>query len=137
MFCRKFKRDLGSLLEVFRFIDEFMSAHSFDPAITADIRLAVDELFSNMVKYQSGTAEEISITLDKQDTSIVVRLTDHGVEPFDILEVPEPDLDASLDRRSTQGLGIYLTRKCMDDVEYEYEEKGRKSIITLVKNLEG
>ena len=136
MHRRQFKRDLGSLLEVFRFIDDFITSHDITPSVTQHIRLAVDELFTNMVRFQAAPSDEMSISLDEMGDRIVVRMTYEGVEPFDMTQVPEPDFNAPLERRDEGGLGIYLCRKVMDDVRYEYEKGGRTSTVTLVKKLE-
>ncbi|MGB2958928.1 MAG: ATP-binding protein [Bacteroidota bacterium] len=136
MHHRKFKRDLGSLLEVFRFIDQFVTEHDITPSVTLHVRLAVDELFTNMVKFQPATSDVMSISLDQKGDRIIVRMTYQGVEPFDITQVPEPGFDVPLERRDERGLGIYLCRKVMDDVSYEYENQGKTVTITLVKTLE-
>lgn len=133
---RQFKRDLGSLLEVFRFIDDFITSHDIAPSVTQHVRLAVDELFTNLVRFQPGSSEEMSISMDAEGDRVIVRMTTQGVEPFDITQVPEPDFDAPLERRDERGLGVYLCRKVMDDVRYEYENQGRTSTVTLVKKFE-
>jgi anti-sigma regulatory factor (Ser/Thr protein kinase) len=133
---RQFKRDLGSLLEVFRFIDEFITSNEITPSVTTHVRLAVDELFTNMVKFQAGHTDEMSISLNEEADRIIVQMCYQGLEPFDITRLPDPDFDAPLERRDGGGLGIYLCKRVMDDVRYEYEKKDRTSTITLVKKFE-
>jgi len=127
---------MGSLLEVFRFIDKFVTEHDITPSVTLHVRLAVDELFTNMVKFQPATSDVISISLDEKGDRIIVRMTCQGVEPFDVTQVPDPGFHLPLEQRGEGGLGIYLCKKVMDDVSYEYENQGRTGTITLVKNLE-
>ena len=113
-----------------------VSSNEITPSVTTYVRLAVDELFTNMARLQPSSTDEMSISLDKEEGRIIVRMSYHGVEPFDITRLPDPDLDAPLERRDEGGLGVYLCKRVMDDVRYEYENQNGISTITLVRNLE-
>ncbi len=130
---KKFKRDLRSLEKVFDFIDNFIAKQGIDHSIKNAVYLAIDELFTNMVRYHPKNRNDISLALKKEKNKVIIRLIDRDVEPFDITKSKDPNIQASLDERSPGGLGIYLTKNVVDNIQYEYRD--RTSIITLTKNL--
>jgi serine/threonine-protein kinase RsbW len=130
---KKFQRDLRSLEKIFDFIDDFIAKQRIDHTVKDAVYLAVDELFTNMIRYHPQNKNDISLTLEKEKNKLIIRLIDREVEPFDITELEDPDLKGSLQERRPGGLGIYLTKNVVDAVQYEY--RNRTSIITLTKNL--
>ena len=62
----------------------------------------------------------------------VITFTDGGI-PFNPLQKEDPDVTLSAEERKIGGLGIYMTKKSMDNVRYEYRDG--KNILTLVKNI--
>jgi anti-sigma regulatory factor (Ser/Thr protein kinase) len=98
------------------------------------VDFALEEIFTNMVKYNPDGKHDVSINLDKLGDRLRITLTDFDVEPFDVSKAEEPRIDVPLEERDVGGLGLHLTRKMMDDVDYEYVD--RRSIITLTKMLE-
>lgn len=130
---KNFRRDLGSLQKAFSFVDEFAETENIDDAVKRSVYLAVDELFTNMVKYHPANPNEITIVLERAADEMTVTLVDRDVEPFDITEAKDPDLPGSLDERKPGGLGIYLTKNVVDNIKYEYRD--RTSIITFTKRV--
>ena len=130
---RKIKRHLDSLVEVFDFIDQFATRENIDDDTTGVVCLAVEELFTNMIKYEGANSNDISMELRVDGEAVIVQLVDHDVEPFDMTKRPAPDLGASLKDRKPGGLEIFLTQKLVDDMRYQYVD--RTSIITLKKNF--
>jgi anti-sigma regulatory factor (Ser/Thr protein kinase) len=61
-----------------------------------------------------------------------MRMTDAGV-PFDPLKRPDPDITLPAEERDIGGLGIFITKKTMDAVEYTYENG--KNILTMIKKI--
>ena len=98
------------------------------------LQFAVEELFTNLVKYSRGGTRDILLDLKHEGGRLVVSLTDFDVEPFDIRAVEDVDVDRDLKDRKPGGLGIHLLKRMVDDVGYEYVD-GR-STTTLVKSLE-
>jgi len=129
----KFRRHLDSLSEIFDLIDRFVEQEGIDDAARRAISLAVDELFTNMVKHAPKNTNDITIELEVHDQYLLVTLIDRDVAPFDIIKNPDPYLGASLDERKPGGLGIFLTKNVVDDVQYKYHD--RTSTITLKKNF--
>ena len=130
---RKFKRHLDSLAEVFVFIDQFVTRESVDDDAAGVVCLAVEELFTNMIKYEGANSNDVSMELRVDGEVIIVQLVDHDVGPFDMTKRPAPDLGASLKDRKPGGLGIFLTQSLVDDMQYQYLD--RTSTITLKKNF--
>ncbi|NIR50166.1 ATP-binding protein [candidate division KSB1 bacterium] len=131
---KTFKRNLNSLEEIFDFVNEFIADYKLDDTASYTINLAVEELFTNMVKYGQNTKNDIQIELNKENNDLVISLTDYDVEPFDITKAKDVDVGQHLGERKVGGLGIHLVKKMMDEVNYEY--KNRTSKITLIKHLE-
>ena len=129
-----FARDWAALAQVFAFLDEFAAAHQLDEPVRYTVALAVEELFTNMVKYHGDGAPEIPLHAEVVDGAVRIVLEDHDVERFDITEVPARDIDKPAPQRRPGGLGIHLVREMMDDFRYDY--KDRCGTITIVKRLE-
>ncbi len=131
---KKFKRDLSSLDDIFKFIDEFSVKTGLDESVVFTINLVVEELFTNMIKYTSENINEILLELKKNGDDLIIHLTDFDVDPFDITKTAEVDTKQSLEERRVGGLGIHLVKQMIDKIEYEY--KDRQSKIILIKHLE-
>ena len=130
---KNFKRHLDSLAEIFDLIDRVAKQEEVEDAARRAISLVVDELFTNMVKHDSRNPGDITVELQVEDETFLVRLIDRGAPPFDITKKPDPYFGASLDERKPGGLGIFLTKSVLDDVQYQYQDG--TSTITLKKNL--
>ena len=97
------------------------------------IMISVDEIFANIASYAyPDGVGDVELKINITDASIEIIFIDSGI-PFNPLEKDKPDIKLPLEKRKIGGLGIYLTKKFMDDIQYEY--KDNKNILTLVKNL--
>ncbi len=132
---RSFPTTIDSLEAIFAFAEEFFARHGIDPANHFAVTFALEELFTNVVKYSLGAGNRVRIDLDRLDDRIRVRLVSFDVDHFDPTTAPQPDVNASVEDRKVGGLGLFLTRKVMDTMEYEYAERDRTSTITLTKKL--
>lgn len=118
-------------------IREFVSKHAenqgFSAQKVADIQLAVDEAYTNIIKhaYKNDSNKEVVINLEFDDDKMVVTLTDHGVG-FDIEKYKRPDLKRQIEKKKRGGMGVYLIRKLMDEVTYNI--KNQKNILRMSKN---
>lgn len=128
-----FVRRMESLDEVFDFAEKFFAANGLDGATRYAIGVAIEEVFTNMVKYNPHGQGELAVRLDRDNDRAIIGLTDFDSEPFDINKARDVDIQAPLSVRNPGGLGIHLVRKLMDEVNYAYHD--RQSTITLVKNL--
>lgn len=118
-------------------IREFVSRHAeeqgFSAQKVADIQLAVDEAYTNIIKhaYKNDSTKEVIINLEFDDDKMIVTLTDRGVG-FDIEKYKRPDLKRQIEKKKRGGMGVYLIRKLMDEVTYNV--KNQKNILRMSKN---
>lgn len=118
---------------VFEYIDEFMLYHRINHSASYALQFIVEELFTNLVKYNRGSENEIAVSLEKVGDSAVVQLTDFDVDEYDLTKLPEASVDQPLGRRPVGGLGVHLVRKMVDELRYEYSNRVSKIVVT--KNL--
>jgi anti-sigma regulatory factor (Ser/Thr protein kinase) len=131
---KSFPRTAACLPEIFDFMDSFFDGAGVGEPARMPTQFAVEELFTNLVKYSRGEKREISIELSREDGRLVVSLTELGVEPFDIRTLPDAKVDLEIQDRKPGGLGIHLVRRMVDHIDYTYVD-GR-STTTFVKSLE-
>jgi anti-sigma regulatory factor (Ser/Thr protein kinase) len=130
---KKFKRHINSLENIFEFLGEFAARHKLDESISFAINLAVEELFTNMVKYRADNPHSILIDLTKDANKVIIALTDYEVEPYDIKQAKDYDPTQPLEDREAGGVGIHLVKKFIDEIDYEYQDGTSK--ITLIKDV--
>jgi len=125
------RRDIGALSEIFEFVDSCSSRYKLDTGVQYSIRLALEELFTNIVKYSSSsTKSNIGISLEKQANRLILQVTDFNVAAFDIRNVRDADTNKPLDERKAGGLGLHLVKRMVDTIDYEYADGKSKIIMT-------
>ena len=99
------------------------------------INVAIDELFSNIAQYaynpKTGPAT-VRVEVEEDPLAVLITFIDNG-KPYDPLSTAEPDVTLATEDRKEGGLGIFLVRKTMDDVSYEY--KDGQNILRIRKNM--
>lgn len=128
-----FPRSFDALDGLFRFIGDFLAARSLDQELHGPVCFIVEELFTNLVKYNAGGGHDISLSLGHTPEQLTVQLTDFDVDSFDPTKAPAIDVDKPLSERQPGGLGLHLVRQMADTLQYEYVE--RRSTITFTKAL--
>ena len=102
------------------------------------IDVAAEEIFVNISHYAykdklpSGESGQAWITCTFENELLTIIFRDKGI-PFNPLARPDPDITLSAEDRSIGGLGIFLTKKYMDTVEYTYEND--ENILTMKKMI--
>ena len=103
--------------------------------IQMQIDIAIDEIFGNIAHYaykpEVGPAT-VKVEVVDNPMSVIITFTDHGV-PYDPLTTADPDISLTSEDRQIGGLGIFMVRKTMDDVTYEY--KNGQNILKIKKHL--
>lgn len=129
-----FDKEISSLDEVFGFLGGFLERENLGKEIEFTLNLALEEIFTNLVKHNKSSRNEVLVGIEWADDHVVVELTDFDVEPFDPESVPEVDVDAPLEERGPGGLGLHLVKSMVDKLSYEYRDRNLK--VTLYKSLE-
>jgi anti-sigma regulatory factor (Ser/Thr protein kinase) len=131
---KSFRRQMESLSSVFAFLDDCLAAFDGGPESSYIVKFAVEEFFTNMVKYSPEGKEDIAVSVSSDGTRVSVCLMDRDVEPFDVTAGPDPSTNLPLEQRTPGGLGIYLVKQMVDSLQYSYVN--RCSRITFSKLLE-
>ena len=96
-----------------------------------ELNVVVEELVVNVVNYSHSDYLDVEIIRDEK--SITLRFHDGGV-PFDPLKKDPPDFSIPFEEREIGGLGIFMVKEYMDEVEYEHA--GGENILTIMKLIE-
>ena len=118
---------------VTEFVEEQLECMDCPMKIQMKMGIAIDELFSNIALYAYPSGDgDVTVRVEKQEEPAAVRITfiDRGV-PYDPLKKEDPDVTLSAEEREIGGLGIYLVKKTMDDISYEY--KDGQNILSVLK----
>jgi len=120
------------LSDVRNFVARHASECGFKKQDIADIRLAVDEAYTNIIEhaYNHDDSKSVEIELGYNNKELWVSLIDTG-DTFDLSEYTDPDVRKKIKERKRGGVGVYLIKKLMDSVEYLKE--GGINEIRLVK----
>ena len=111
---------------------DFGKENDLHQNVLDDIRLAFEEMFSNIVSYGFDDDREHEIVMDMELSAdlLTMKIRDDG-RPFNPTEYVNPDLEKPLDEREIGGLGIHLVRHVID--EWEYKSEQGKNILTMKK----
>ena len=113
-----------NLQQVLDHIDNELMQADCPMTVQIQIDIAVEEMFVNIASYayEGGTGmAKIGIEISDDNLSARIVLTDQGI-PFDPLATPDPDVTLSADERQIGGLGIYMVKKTVDEIDYRYED---------------
>ncbi|MCR5511238.1 MAG: ATP-binding protein [Lachnospiraceae bacterium] len=127
---------VDNLDQVLSFVDEQLESAGCSIGIQTQIDIAVEEVFVNIAQYAyDPNVGPATISVETSSNPLKVELTfmDKGM-PYNPLAKDDPDVTQSADERPIGGLGIYMVKNIMDDVEYEY--KDGQNIFTIAKNIE-
>lgn len=117
------------------FVNEQLEAFDCPMKSQTQIDIAIDELFGNIAHYAyNPEVGPVTVRVEVTDDPITVIITfiDHGV-PYDPLKKEDPNVKLSAEERDIGGLGIYIVKKSMDDISYEY--KDGQNILKIKKKI--
>ena len=124
-----------NLPKVISFVNEHLEAADCNMRTQIQIDIAVEELFINISSYaydpEIGTAV-VQVTVTDEPLSVEITFIDNGRQ-YDPLAKEDPDITLPINKRKKGGLGIFMVKKSMDDIHYEYADG--KNILTIKKNL--
>lgn len=126
---------LEKLDEVLAFVEENLEKNECPMKVLMQVQIAVEEIFVNIAHYaydsEQGTAT-IRVEVGGDPLQVIITFIDQGV-PYDPLKKEDPDVTLSAEERQIGGLGIFMVKKSMDDVKYEYADG--KNILTISKKI--
>lgn len=124
-----------NLNTVLEFIDSHLEQTGCSMKIQMQIDLAVEEIFVNIAHYayqpDIGPAT-VRVEVKPDGSAVTITFIDQGV-PFDPLAREDPDVTLSSEQRGIGGLGVFLVKQNMDNIQYEYENGS--NILTMKKDL--
>ncbi len=130
---KTYKRSFEEIGNIVADTEQFFAQENIDVSLRLKVDLSLEELFVNMVNYNTETTSDIQIQMKSIDKGVEVSLTDYDVDRFDPTAAKDVDVDAPLDDRIPGGLGLYLVMKMADSINYEYH--GRTSKITFTNKV--
>lgn len=134
-FEMEIEASVENLPEVMAFVEEKLEAFDCPMKTEMQICVAVEEIFVNIANYAyapgTGTAS-ISLLFSPDRSAVTIAFSDRGV-PYDPLAKEDPDVTLSAEERGVGGLGIFMTKKAMDEITYEY--KDNRNILSMRKYL--
>ncbi len=129
---RIFLPDICNIDEVNEWVEQYLKTESISLKTRLHIRMAIDEMYSNICYYSGATEAVVGcrVTENEEEREVSLYFEDDGI-PYNPLEHPDPDVTELLEKRREGGLGIYLVKKRMDEMHYEYQSGKNK--LTLSK----
>ena len=117
------------------FVEEQLEQYNCPMKAQMQIDIAIDELFSNIAQYaytpKTGKAT-VRVEVTENPMAVVITFIDNGV-PYDPLAKADPNVSLPADERQIGGLGIFMVKKSMDEISYEY--KNGQNILTIKKHI--
>lgn len=128
---------VDKLPDVLAFVDEQLEAADCPMKTQIQIDVSVEEIFVNIANYAyphgTGSAK-ILVEVTAEPFFAQITFIDSGI-PYDPLAKADPDITLSAEERQIGGLGIFMVKKTMDDVKYEFTDG--QNILTLKKGVAG
>ncbi len=122
-----------NLDKVNEFLASTLKGGELSKKALTQLQVAVEEIFINIAHYAYKPEDgNVVVNITNEKDAVFVSFEDEG-KPYNPLEREDPDISLSADEREVGGLGIYLTKKLVDKVQYE--RKGNKNILILEKKF--
>ena len=117
------------------FVEEQLEQVGCPMKAMMQINIAIDELFGNIAQYaytpKTGKAT-VRVEVTENPMAVVITFIDNGI-PYDPLAKADPNVSLPADERQIGGLGIFMVKKSMDEINYEY--KNGQTILTIKKHI--
>lgn len=132
---KKFKADTKELSSIQEFVEKELKKYNCNSKTIHQINLVIEEVFVNIANYAYKEKDGYcTLAIQPENGKVTFIFEDDGVS-FNPLEKQDPDISLLADKRDIGGLGIFLTKKMMDEVKYKYENN--KNILTISKKIKG
>lgn len=127
--------NVDNLYKVFSFIEQQLAGVNCDIKNQNRLLIAIEEIFINIAKYAYKDGNgfiKIQVSFSTNPDVITVVFIDSGIK-YDPLAKEDPNIELSAYERPIGGLGIYITKKFVDEVFYDY--KNNQNILTIKKQI--
>ena len=126
-------KNISDLTMLVTKLEKFFEENNIS-SISMPMTLILEELYTNTITHGASDGRdifiEVNLGIDKNE--LVMTYKDNGI-PFNVLELPGPDLTASIENREVGGLGVHYVKTLTDSVEYEYLDK--HNVLKMKKKL--
>ncbi len=121
-----------NLSEVRNFVSSQAEKHGFTEDQIHDIRLAVDEACTNVIKhaYSYDDTKQFNLDLEFNNTALYIEITDFGIG-FNPAKYEVPNVQKRIKQKKRGGMGIFLIQNLMDELTYDSD--GHKNVIRMTK----
>ncbi len=104
------------------FVNEILEDKECPMKVQAQLGVVIDEILSNIAQYAyEGNPGTMTVQVDTAAPGQVgLHFIDSGL-PYNPLENEDPDITSSAEERDIGGLGVFLAKNIMDELEYTYE----------------
>ena len=119
-----------SIEDAEEFVRLFLEQNEVSLKVATKINIVMDEMYSNVVFYSKASECQVKMGLTKEEICLI--LEDNG-SAYNPLEKKDPDINLSAEEREIGGLGIFMSKKIMDTLDYSYE--GGHNILEMRKKL--
>lgn len=129
------KAVIESIPTITDFVDKILEEHSCDMKAKIQIDIAIDEILGNISQYAYESDDgdvSVSVQIMEAPKRAIITFIDSGV-PYNPITTEEPDTSLSAEERKIGGLGIFMVKKTMDDMTYEYTNNC--NILRITKNI--
>ena len=122
-----------NLKKVYEFIEKSISGINYSKKSFNQLKIAVEEVYTNIAHYAYlPNVGKVKVGVGVVDNIVKLSFEDEG-KSYDPLRREDPDLSLDADDRQVGGLGVYMTKKLMDNISYE--RKDNKNILKMEKKL--
>ena len=131
----KVEAQLENLSQVIQFVDRILESADCPMKAQMQIDLAVEEIFVNIAHYAYAPGKgDVSLRMEitGDPAAAVLVFTDSGV-PYNPLVKDDPDISLSAAQREIGGLGIFMVKKMVDEMSYEF--KDGCNVLTIRKKM--
>jgi serine/threonine-protein kinase RsbW len=129
--------DTANLEMIREFVAKIAQNMGFKDEDIGRIELAVDEASTNVIKHaykgDDRNKRFMSIDVVAHNDRLEIDVIDQG-QGFDPEKIKSPEMDAYLKKMKRGGLGLYLIRTLMDEVDYRIKP-GIRNQVKMVKYM--
>ncbi len=127
---------MSYLSQVRDFIEHIGKKYKFSDKVTNSFKLVIEEACTNIIRhgYRDIKGGEITLKAIIRRQSLTIVIIDQGIS-FDPRQAATPDLQKYIQIGKKGGLGIFMMRKLMDDVQYNITNRGNELRLTKQREI--